>query len=44
MVRINLIGDYEGDYQISILEWVLGFINLVLFFGLIVYLIVIDSD
>lgn len=34
MMKVNLIGDYEGKYRISVIEWVLGILNLVLLAGL----------
>lgn len=30
MMKINLIGDYEGAYRISVFEWVLVMANVVL--------------
>jgi hypothetical protein len=38
MLKMNLIGDYEGEYKISLLEWLLGFVNLVLLVGLALYI------
>jgi hypothetical protein len=30
MMKVNLIGDYEGEYRISVIEWVLVFVNVML--------------
>jgi hypothetical protein len=30
MMKVNLIGDYEGSYRISRIEWVLVVVNVVL--------------
>jgi hypothetical protein len=37
MMKINLIGDYEGKYRISIVECVLMVVNLVLLAGLVIW-------
>ena len=37
MVKINLIGDYEGPYRISVVEWVLMILNMMLLMGLVLY-------
>ena len=38
MMRINLIGDYEGAYRLSVIEWVLVVVNSVLMIALFVYI------
>jgi hypothetical protein len=35
MMKINLVGDYEGTYRVSVVEWVLGILNLVLLVALL---------
>jgi len=35
MIKVNLIGDYEGRYRISGIEWVLAVVNMVLLLGLV---------
>ncbi len=37
MMKVNLSGDYEGKYRISVSEWVLGILNLVLLAALVLY-------
>ena len=37
MVKINLIGDYEGKYKFSGIEWVLVVVNAVLLLGLAIW-------
>jgi hypothetical protein len=37
MMKINLIGDYEGKYRISVIEWVLVVVNVVLIMTLLIY-------
>ena len=37
MMKINLIGDYEGTYRISVIEWVLVVVNVVLLVALVLY-------
>jgi hypothetical protein len=39
MMKFNLVGDYEGPYRISVIEWVLVLLNVaVLVAGVIVWL------
>ena len=33
MMKVNLIGDYEGKYKVSVIEWVLVVVNVVLLVG-----------
>ena len=37
MMKVNLIGDYEGKYKVSVIEWVLGILNLALLAGMLLY-------
>ena len=37
MMKVNLIGGYEGEYRISVIEWVLSILNLVLLVGVAFY-------
>jgi hypothetical protein len=37
MMKVNLIGDYEGKYRISVIEWVLVVANVVLMVALVLY-------
>ena len=34
MMKVNLIGDYEGEYRISVIEWLLVVVNAVLLVGM----------
>lgn len=37
MMKFNLIGEYEGQYRISGIEWVLVVLNTMLLVGLVLY-------
>ena len=37
MMKVNMIGDYEGKYSISVIEWVLGILNLALMAGFVIW-------
>jgi hypothetical protein len=37
MMMVNLIEDYESEYRISVIEWVLSILNLVLLAGFVVW-------
>jgi hypothetical protein len=36
-MKVNLIGDYEGKYRISVIEWVLVVVNVVLLVGISIW-------
>jgi hypothetical protein len=42
MMKVNLIGDYEGAYRISVIEWVLMVVNLVLLAKLFLYMTITE--
>jgi len=37
MMTVNLIGDYEGKYGISVIEWVLVVVNAVLLLASVIW-------
>ena len=37
MIKINLIGD-DGKYRISLIEWLIGLVDIVLLIGLAIYI------